>query len=290
MENEPAPLEPGRFYGVTHHRRRSGGIILSEAIYRAHQRVPPHRHERSYFGYLISGGYREKLGQRSERMFRAPALVFHRHGEIEHGEISDRGARLLQVELPDAWLERIHEHGAIPDVPPDHHRGRMAALARMLYREFRAPDPASSMVIEGVTLELLGRLLRTRVMIGAGDQRAARATAHTPWIARAREVCRAHALSAASLTDVASEVGVPSLRLARAFRRVFGESPGEYMRRLRIRAACERLAAGELSLATLASELGFFDQSHFTRVFRNHVGMPPGAWQREHASHKRRRR
>jgi AraC family transcriptional regulator len=83
---------------------------------------------------------------------------------------------------------------------------------------------------------------------------------------------------------------VAPVRLARAFRRAYGESPGGYVRRERVRAACERLATGEVSLAALAAELGFSDQSPFTRVFRSQVGVTPGAWQRDNAPSRRRRR
>ena len=63
----------------------------------------------------------------------------------------------------------------------------------------------------------------------------------------------------------------------------------EFLRRERIRAACDRLTRPGLSLAAIAAELGFTDQSHFTRVFRRQVGTTPGAWRRENASPHRRR-
>jgi AraC-like DNA-binding protein len=37
------------------------------------------------------------------------------------------------------------------------------------------------------------------------------------------------------------------------------------------------------SLAEVATECGFADQSHFTRVFTNHEGSSPGKWRRRHA-------
>jgi AraC-like DNA-binding protein len=44
-----------------------------------------------------------------------------------------------------------------------------------------------------------------------------------------------------------------------------------------------RLQAG-VELAALAAELGFSDQSHFTRVFKSVVGVTPGAYQHAAAS------
>jgi AraC family transcriptional regulator len=283
----PTPLEPGRFYGVNQSERHVGGLILSEAHYRPAQRVPRHLHQRAYFGYLVGGGYWEQLGPRGVTTFQPASLVFHPPREVQHGEISERGARMFHVELPDAWLERLREHGELPDTALDHHAGPLVGLGRSIYREFRRPDAASPIVIEGVMLEMLGALLRSRTTSGPASRRGLRAN-RQPWVARAREMFHAHALAAPSLADVAAELDVAPVRLARAFRRAYGESPGEYVRRERIRHACERLAAGNASLAAIAVELGFADQSHFTRVFRRQLGITPGAWQRDNAPRRRR--
>ncbi|MGH2398120.1 MAG: helix-turn-helix domain-containing protein [bacterium] len=46
--------------------------------------------------------------------------------------------------------------------------------------------------------------------------------------------------------------------------------------------AQELLREGKLSQAEIALATGFAEQSHFSRVFRETVGVPPGAWRREH--------
>ncbi|HKA91351.1 MAG TPA: helix-turn-helix transcriptional regulator [Haliangiales bacterium] len=269
MTGEPTPLEPGRFYGVNRSELHVHGLILSDTHYRPQQHVPPHIHQRAYFGFLLGGGYWEQLGRRSAS-FEPLSLVFHPPREVRRGDISNRGARLFHVELPDSWMDRLREMGAVPDETLDHHGGPVCALARTLYREFHHPDAASPLVIEGVVLEMLGALLR----------RPPPADAAPPWLARARDRLAAQAIDPPSLVAVAADVGVAPVRLARTFRRAYGESPGDFVRRERIRRACDLLADPEASLAQVAADLGFSDQSHFTRVFRRLVGITPGAWRR----------
>jgi len=48
----------------------------------------------------------------------------------------------------------------------------------------------------------------------------------------------------------------------------------------RIEVAKEKLRDGRLSLADVAKECGFWDQSHFTHHFTRIVGVSPGAWRR----------
>jgi AraC family transcriptional regulator len=74
---------------------------------------------------------------------------------------------------------------------------------------------------------------------------------------------------------LAQSVGVHPVTLARAFRRAFGCTVGEYVRSLRIDRATHQLAQTELSLAEIALEAGFSDQSHFSNLFRRHTGFSP---------------
>jgi AraC-like DNA-binding protein len=64
------------------------------------------------------------------------------------------------------------------------------------------------------------------------------------------------------------------------FRQIHGCTVGEYVRKLRINAACHDLNDSEIPLAEVALTSGFADQSHFSRVFKRQVGMTPGAFRK----------
>ena len=66
--------------------------------------------------------------------------------------------------------------------------------------------------------------------------------------------------------------------LAREFRRRFGCSIGDYVRRLRIEFACRELAISDVPLYEIAFAAGFSDHSHFARTFKRATGMTPGAY------------
>lgn len=64
-------------------------------------------------------------------------------------------------------------------------------------------------------------------------------------------------------------------QLQREFRKLFGLSPGDYVLKVRLLMARRRLEDGDEPVGTIALDCGFYDQSHFNRAFRAHVGMPP---------------
>ena len=80
------------------------------------------------------------------------------------------------------------------------------------------------------------------------------------------------------LDELAREAGVHPVHLSRVFRRCVGEGIGEYVHRLRVRTACERMLAPHNSLSELSLGTGFADQSHFTRAFRKITGLTPATF------------
>jgi transcriptional regulator GlxA family with amidase domain len=58
----------------------------------------------------------------------------------------------------------------------------------------------------------------------------------------------------------------------------------EYARRLRVRAAADRVASTGLPLARIACETGFADQAHFTREVRRETGLTPAGLRRAAAT------
>ena len=97
---------------------------------------------------------------------------------------------------------------------------------------------------------------------------------------RAQEVMKAHLSDELSLKRIASECGLSVTHFARAFRQSTGLAPYQWLQNMRLEEAKRLLAGHDRSLAEIAVACGFSDQSHFTRVFRKHVGESPGRWRR----------
>src|SRR6266851_1243327 len=72
--------------------------------------------------------------------------------------------------------------------------------------------------------------------------------------------------------------GVSPEHFNREFRRLYRMNAAQYIRRLRLEWAAERLRKPDQSLAEIASAAGFADQSHFTRRFKRQFGMTPAAF------------
>ena len=80
-----------------------------------------------------------------------------------------------------------------------------------------------------------------------------------------------------TLAQAGRDLGVSPSHLVHSFTGTFGIAPHRYVTARRIDAARRRLLDGE-PIALVAAEVGFYDQAHFTRQFKRHVGTPPGRY------------
>jgi AraC-like DNA-binding protein len=80
------------------------------------------------------------------------------------------------------------------------------------------------------------------------------------------------------IPDLAARAGLSPFQFDQRIRTIFGSSAGQYLSRLRIDRACDRLRHSEASLSEVALECGYADQAAFTRQFHKTVGLTPGAY------------
>jgi AraC family transcriptional regulator len=266
LEPEAPPVgTPSAVLSTTLRSVTTGGFQFREHEVAARELNPRHAHDYHCAGFLIDGLGGAELGRESWTV--RPGCLNVIPGGVYHVE-RFRSRRIRwrgrPPEVRDARREaRRHSRPELKASPANE-------IATRIYRELRLADDASALSLHGLGLELLAVLARGSASAGESGRPA--------WIGRAEELLRASALEKLSLDDLAAEVEVHPTHLSRVFRRVFGVPVGEYVRRLRIDHATALLARDDLSLAQIASESGFADQAHFTRVFKRRLGITPGRY------------
>jgi len=249
-------------------RNRCSGaeFTLAESIYPAGLRMPIHDHEPAYLSLVLKGAYTE-TSNTGERTCKPSTIVFHPPGDQHAVDFHNAEVRIFRVEIKSAWLERTREYGGVPESSTDCQGGLISSLCRRLYGEFQSSDVCSPLSIEGLMLEITAELSRRQL------KRVE--TAPPRWLTEARDTVSANISEPPSLDTLAQKVGVHPVSLAREFRRHYRCTMGEYVRRLRIEIACQQLSNSEATLSTVATNAGFYDQSHFANTFRRYTGMTP---------------
>ena len=78
--------------------------------------------------------------------------------------------------------------------------------------------------------------------------------------------------------ELAEHIGISADYLTDCFRQELGITPISYIRRYRIRQACELLRNTDHSITQVAMAVGFSDSAHFTRTFTREMKVTPRAF------------
>jgi AraC family transcriptional regulator len=243
--------------------RQVNGFVLTETCYDPGFRAPRHSHEPGYLFAVLDGSYTELLGSTTREY--PPFALAYRPPGLVHTHSSSRGGRCFNIHpLPQA---RLDECGQFLRSPFDAHGALLPWLVIRLYHEFARPVDASALAIEGLALEILAESTRPSPHLPARQPPG--------WLEQAREFLHDRFRDRFTVAEVARSVGANPAYLCRVFRERYRCTIGEYVRRLRVELACRRLCTTDASLAEIALDAGFVDQSHFTKIFKRLTGMTP---------------
>jgi AraC-like DNA-binding protein len=182
--------------------------------------------------------------------------------------------------IDPAWLqqfatEQFHREQSLPHFPS--HGLFDPSLSRAMRDLARGSQaPASRLQQEEALLHLFAPLLLSH----AQDTRALPQPGwEHPAIKRTKEYLQAHYAEEVALQDLAGEVNLSPFHLSHVFSQVVGLPPHAYQTKLRLARAKTLLAQG-YEAGYVASETGFFDQSHFTQQFKRHYQVTPGSYRK----------
>lgn len=83
-----------------------------------------------------------------------------------------------------------------------------------------------------------------------------------------------------TVAEMATTVGLSESWFANVFKQTTGKTPLQWQLGRRVELAQKLLAESELTVADIAAQLGFSDQAHLTKAFRQIAGETPAAWRR----------
>lgn len=242
------------------------GFSLHRGVHPQGTELPRHSHDDPTVCYVLRGRFTEYVGGQavdclSDSLKVTPAGEAHwnrfaaseTHGlriDVDRGRFADSRPiyRLLD--------ERIHTSGV-----------QAGGIVNRLLSELDTQDDSATVAVEGLLLELLATLAREAEPVGSVTM--------SPWLREADEMIRELYASSIALSAVARAVGVAPATLARGYRSAFRITVGERIRQLRLERAVRELVESEEPLSSIALRAGFYDQSHFTNLFRRRFGVTP---------------
>lgn len=240
---------------------------------------PPHVHDYYSIGVVDRG--EAEIQCRGESYQAGPGSVILISPYEAHSEacVSSDGWSLRAIHPAPATMRRLL--GLDGSGPLDHLRFispvvRDNALADKLDRMFRQSPQASDGSVDEQTAQGVREALKQQLCMTSHGGRLLRSQ-------RAAEVARARIRDSrrkmTSLAELSAITGMSRYHLSRAFRDATGLPPYAYFEQVRIARAKVLMRRGH-ELSAVAMALGFSDQSHFHRQFKEVSATTPGRYAR----------
>jgi len=259
-------FSPCTFQGKTVRQLQGANFRFSEMEYPASHRRRDHQHTNPYFCMLLQGDYREVVGD-TQYQYTPNSISFHPAAVTHADRFGTEGGSVLIIEALEGVAEEISGVGLHFEQASSSKEHRLAWYAQRFYQESRTADRYSILAMEGILFEMMAALIRQ-----SNNSRSDRPN----WLNKVTEFMRERYSGNISLIELAHVADVHPVYLSRIFRKFHGCSISEYLNELRVQCASENLLAGLSPLDEVARSNGFYDQSHFTRVFKKFTGMTPG--------------
>lgn len=236
------------------------GQHLTLTSHRAGDEIPPHRHANDYICIVLNGGFGEVHSK--ECVERRSGSVFaYRAGETHHDRFGPRGAMCvnLHFEAGDTRIQGID--GCCST-------SLRLAADRLAFE--LAAHSAEELPMASLAAEILAE-------IGMLDSTVAESS---DWVRRIVEAICDEPRRRWTLSELAAIADRHPVRVAQAFRARSGISLGAFQRLRRLVSLSLALRSGSSSLASLACDFGYCDQSHMNSEFRAAFGISPGLYRR----------
>lgn len=248
------------------------GIQRVEAYFAAGG-FDPHRHDTYGIGITIDGV--QAFRYRGVRRYCLPGQLHILHPDEAHDGVAATrdGFRYRIVYVAPDLIRSALDDRPLPFVANPVQDGTPTSRSVSSLLD-DIDQPLSDLERTEAAVQIADMLAR---FSGAGDTKPVRIDLKA--VAAVREYLDAHAREQTKSRTLEDLAGIDRFTIARHFRRAYGTSPDRYRTMRRLDFARVAIQDG-VSLAQVAADAGFADQSHLTRQFRRAYGMTPARWMR----------
>lgn len=252
------------------------GLELLSARFVDH-RFAPHVHDGYVIAVLEAGAERYRY-RGEEHLVSAGGLALLNPDEVHTGHKGhDDGWRYRVFYPPAELFQALLGELDLPAQSAPRFAGSVHRdadlVARLLELHRQLESGASALQQQTAWRETMLALLQRHAGLGP-----ARAPGLEPLaVGHAKELLRARLAEPPSLDELAAAVNLSPFHFARVFRRATGMPPYAWLKQLRLDQARGLFKLG-LAPAAVAVQLGFSDQSHLNRQFKQAYGVTPGEY------------
>lgn len=240
--------------------------------------IKPHKHD-YYHMFIVRQGPLDFIIEDETYQLENGEALLAKPGVI-HGmnDVNIRMGRVYEIKFTTQSPSLKNLLESIPAKLPA--ASFVDALVRELVAESNLQEPSSPTFVSDYLLSLINFYSRHYGKLESHETSTIDTTGFSKVSKEIVQYLESHYAHDISLQEIADAVGFNKNYICSVFKRDSGMTIGNCQTAIRIRKAAEMISFSDMNLVQVASATGFTNLSHFNRIFKKVVGIPPGQYRR----------
>ncbi len=250
--------------------------MKEETDIRWHSRYHKHKQNQYELHYFIQGSGSFRNG--SARFRLEPGTLFVTAPEVHHAIIVENEenplsyyAVLISTEAEDIEIKRLLSRELSPENPYN-----VGTNYRFFFEEMKEKGLSDNKAFRQSAIHQLISFL----YILSGKEEFHFSDSRSSHIEKALQIMQNNVEKELNLDILASRLGLSRSYFVRLFKQKMKITPMKYFMKLKIEAAGAMLCCTDRTLQTIAQNLNFYSEFHFSRVFKQYTGTAPSLYRK----------
>ena len=243
-----------------------------------------HSHDHVSIIYILDGAASYEIGGRIHHA--ETGMLFICNPGVTHHRIVGERERMseFQVAVNNLSLKGLPPGCLLPPeddpiIPLLHHSQAFHNCCEDIVMEQKRNDPASPLMLKCLVMKLIVTLLKekyihtdTNVKSDFTLEKYEKGNIVDAIVSFMNE----NFMQPISLARISENAYLSPVYISRVFKELMGESPINYLIRVRLARACERMQQQpDISIRAVAVSVGYDDAYYFSKLFKKHYGISP---------------
>ena len=253
-------LELGKFYGTTKKKAELSYFNLTLTEYSPYCKIDKHNHQTPYLSLLINGNYKEISKGREQTVLQGNTVF--RPSDYEHqNEFDNSLGKCFNVEIK---IEAFPFFSTLLEQSKAVFINQSSIDIYFLLQNFFS---GTNNNLNNLCFELVSEFVKGNEYKNYG---------RALWIKEIMNLIQDKPANDFNVEEIARAMNIHPVYLVRKFKEKTGLKLTQYITKVRLTYALHKMNSGNHNLTEVCYDCGFYDQSHFNRIFKLSFGISPG--------------
>jgi AraC-like DNA-binding protein len=240
-------------------------------------------HDHLELKYILSGTCLYQLGEETYRVKKGDIIVcnagtFHHRTIIDDEEMQELNIGINNIDIRNLPKNHLIDFRTCPVIKSAKYELEILKCCSEILQEQEKHEPGCEIILRALVMKLLVLFLKENIPVelSADQSRISFESSEKGYIVSTIvSFINENYMKEISLERISRNMYLSPVYISKIFKEETGESPINYLIKIRLAKAMEMLQEGTQSVKTIAKSIGYHDAYYFSKLFKKYYGSPP---------------